>query len=128
MEIGDLLFFPDGLRKLNRKTHDGLILDDVRDLQFLSTHQEKLQGSYNRAIEFASTQGGTCAFRKDLYRLPIVVTINNSTKNLQLLETNDFLSKRENARLLCFSSRPGQAPPSETLPTTKPDGAAHSEA
>jgi len=46
LEVGSLEFFPDGLRALDRKVHDGLVLDDVRDLLFLSNHQEKLQGAY----------------------------------------------------------------------------------
>ena len=115
LKIGDLKFFPEGMRKLDRKVHDGLVLDDVRDLEFLSEHQEKLQGKYNALVEFASTPGGGLAFKRDLYALPIVATINNSTRNLQLLNTDDFLSKRDSVLLLSFNCRPGEAPPSETL-------------
>ena len=34
LKVGPLLHFPDGLREFNRKIHDGIILDDVRDLSF----------------------------------------------------------------------------------------------
>ena len=64
LPVGDLTHFPDGLRAFDRKCHDGLILDDIRDMAFVTNHQDKLQGKYDRAVEFASTQGGTCAFTK----------------------------------------------------------------
>ena len=41
-----------------------------------------MQGKYNARVEFATTPGGQCAFTKDLFALPVVVTINNSTKHL----------------------------------------------
>ena len=114
LQVGKLEFFPDGLRALNRKVHDGLVLDDVRDLEFLSDHQEKIQAT--DVVEFASTPGGGCSCKKDLYRLPIVVTVNDSTKNLHYLQEHDFLSNRDNVRVVSFSGRPGEAPPRETLP------------
>ena len=57
VQVGPLGFFPDGLRALDRKVHDGLVLDDVRDLAFISNNQEKLQGKYDCLVEFASTPG-----------------------------------------------------------------------
>ena len=42
-------------------------------------------------MEFASTQGGTCAYSKFLFRVPFVATINDSTKNLQHLDGHDWL-------------------------------------
>ncbi len=107
-------FFPDGLRALDRKVHDGLVLDDLRDLVFLSNRQEKIQAT--GVVEFASTPGGQLAYKKDLYRLPIVVTINDATTNLNLLHKNDFLSNRANVCGLSFSGRPGEVPPQKTLP------------
>lgn len=115
VEVGGLDHFPDGLRELDRSKHDGLVLDDVRDLAFLSLNQGKLQGKYRRKVEFASTPGGQCAFTKDMFRLPIAVTVNNDTKNLDFLTTNDFLSHPDNVHLLSFPGRPGTAPPSRTL-------------
>ena len=115
VEIADLLFFPEGLRELDRKRHDGLVLDDVRDLEFLNTHQDKLQGHYARLVEFASTPGGTCSYHKDLWRLPTVLTVNNDTRNLQYLQTRDFCSNRENVVVLSFRGRPGEVPPAEEV-------------
>ena len=71
------------MRQFKRGHHDGLVLDDVRDLQFLVNHQEKLQGKYDCLVEFGSTAGGTCAYHRDLFGVPVVATINFSTKNLQ---------------------------------------------
>ena len=67
------------------------VLDDVRDLEPPSRHHEKIQAT--DVVEFASTPGGGCAYKKDLYRLPIVVTVNNTTRNLDRLRDHDFLLK-----------------------------------
>ena len=85
LKIGALEYFPEKMRGFDRNRHDGLVLDDVRDLQFLSDHQDKLQGEYDSRVEFASTPGGTCAYTKYLYAVPTVVTFNNSTANLHFL-------------------------------------------
>ena len=113
IKVGALAHFPESMRKFDKKKHDGLVVDDVRDLLFISDHQEKFQGKYSGPVEFASTVGGTCAYWRDLYRVPVVVTVNNTTKNLQLLQpgAHDFLSKRENVRYLRFTGRPGEVPP-----------------
>jgi hypothetical protein len=87
------------MRLFDRLRHDGIILDDVRDLAFLAEHQDKLQGKYDCRVELATTPGGTCAYRKYLFAVPIAVTVNHSTKNLQFLLTHDWL-KNENNRLL----------------------------
>ena len=97
------------MRRFCKSQFDGVVLDDVRDMKFLVEHQEKLQGKHNAAIEFSSTPGGTCAYFRDLFRVPIVVTVNNSTRNLDYLGTDDFLSKAENVRLLAFVGRPGES-------------------
>ena len=103
------------MKRLDRSVHDGLVLDDLRDLAFLAQNQEKLQGKYNRLVELFNTPGGELTVTLDLYGLPMVFTINNSTENLDYLETHDFCKKRENVRLLCFSGRPGESSPSATL-------------
>ena len=105
------MHFPEGMRRFSRQKHDGLVLDDVRDMKFATEHQEKLQGKYNRLVEFASTQGGTCAFTRNLYRVPVVLTVNNSTRNLGLLTTDDFLCNPSNVLFLRFPGTPGDAPP-----------------
>ena len=85
-----------------------LILEEMRDLQFIIDHQEKLQGKYDALVEFGSTPGGVCAFKKDLFAIPIVITINFSTKNLSFLETCDWLSLPENRVVVDFPYQEGQ--------------------
>ena len=83
-------------RVFNRKKHDGLVLDDVRDMNFLADNQEKLQGKYDSPIEFASTPGGGCSLSKYLFKVPTIVTVNYSTKNLHDLVTHDWCSRADN--------------------------------
>ena len=116
LEIGVLGLWPPGMKLLDRRIHDGLVLDDLRDLEFLHANQEKLQGKYNRPVTLFNTPGGELACTVDLYKLPIVFTINNSTKNLGFLTTHDFCKKRENVRVLSFRGRPGESIVTEYLP------------
>ena len=102
VKVGTLEHFPDKMRDFDRQRHDGLVLDDVRDLQFLSDHQDKLQGKYDSRVEFASTPGGTCAYKKYLYAVPTVVTFNHSTANLQYLLLHDWLKHEKNRFLVEF--------------------------
>lgn len=96
VKIGSSEVFPTGLRNFDRLKNDGLILDDVRDLQLIVSNQEVFQGKYSDPIELASTQGGTCAFFLYLFRVPIVATINFTTQNCEYLVSNDFLNKPQN--------------------------------
>ena len=57
-----------------RHTHVVLVLD-------------KIQGVWDEELEFGTTQGGTCAYKKYLYRVPIVVTCNMSTAHLEYLDS-----------------------------------------
>ena len=116
LKVGSLAHFPEAMRRFSRDKFDGLVLDDVRDLAFLSEHQDKLQGKYTGPVEFASTAGGTCAYWRDLFKVPVVVTVNNDTKNLHFLApgAHDFLGKRENVHYLHFAGRPGEVAPSTT--------------
>ncbi|CAK9065211.1 Uncharacterized protein SCF082_LOCUS33419 [Durusdinium trenchii] len=100
LKIGTLEFFPDAMRSFKRGVHDGLVLDDVRDLQFLVNHQEKLQGKYDCLVEFGSTAGGTCAYHRDLFGVPVVATVNFSTKRLEYLESHDWLANPGNRVLV----------------------------
>ena len=90
------------MRRFNRSVHDGLVLDDVRDLQFLVDHQEKLQGKYDCLVEFGSTAGGTCAYSVDLFGVPVIATVNMSTKNLAYLEDHDWMGNPGNRVLVTF--------------------------
>ena len=100
--LGEMVHFPAGMREFRRGFHDGLILDDLRDLSFLVQHQEKLQGNYNGLVEFASTPGGQCAHARDLFAVPVVATANFSTENLSLLATCDWLGNKGNRVFLRF--------------------------
>ena len=116
LQVGSSDHFPDGMREYNKKDHDAVILDDVRDMQWLREHQEKLQGKYNVHVSFAPTAGGTCSYKKNLYKVPFVLTVNNSTRNLDFLSTDDFCSKPDNVFFLSFAARPGVAPPQTAWP------------
>ena len=102
LKIGALQHFPDTMRSFQRGTHMAIILDDVRDMAFLVQHQDKLQGKYDAFVEFASTPGGQCAYAKDLFCTPIIVTINNSTVNRQLLTTDDWLGNSRNRVVITY--------------------------
>ena len=71
---------------------------------FLADVQDKLQGKYDTLLEFASTPGRQCKYSKYLFKVPIVATANYSTKNLNFLETHDWLSKPGNRTVVHFSS------------------------
>jgi hypothetical protein len=102
LKIGNLAHFPDALRSFNRKTHDGIVLDDIRDLGFLTDVQDKLQGKYDALLEFASTPGGLCKYAKYLFQVPIVATANYSTKNLTYLDDHDWLGKPGNRTVVHY--------------------------
>jgi hypothetical protein len=96
IDVGDLSHFPDSMREFDRKIHDALILDDIRDFIFLVRHQEKIQGKVDRVVTFAETPSGGYAYRRWLSRVPIVVTANFTTANPQLLDEDDYLGNLEN--------------------------------
>ena len=108
LQVGDLEHFPEGMRGFRRKYHDGVVLDDLRDMYFLVRHQEKIQGKVDGESEFASTPSGQYAYTKWLWKVPIVATANFTTRNLDLLRDNDFLSNPENRVLVEREAPPGQ--------------------
>ena len=102
VKVGWLEHFPAKMREFSRDVHDGLVVDDIRDFLFLVKHQEKLQSKYDARIEFASTPGGQCSFTKWLWKVPTVVTANLTTKNPELLESDDFLGNPRNRVKVAF--------------------------
>jgi len=100
VKIGNLTYFPDMMRQFDRKVHDGLVLDDVRDLAFLSDHQEKLQGKYDAPIEFGNTPGGKCRYFRNMFKIPVAVTTNYDTKGLERLHADDFLGNPDNREVV----------------------------
>lgn len=109
LKVGSLTTFPDGMRAFNRHVHDGVILDDVRDMAYITDNQDKLQGKYDAHVEFATTQGGTCAYKKYLFATPIVVTANYSTVNLAFLQSHDWLGKDLNRVVVEWGENLGAA-------------------
>ena len=85
-------------------------------MEFLSSHQEKLQGKYNIDAEFATTTGGTTAYYQYLFRIPIAVTINEDTKNRDYLQPgkHDWLGNPENRVLIELKESPFVRPGAET--------------
>ena len=69
-------------------------------MAFVTENQEKLQGKYDALVEFATTQGGALSFTKYLFRVPVVITVNRSTRNLEFLESHDWLKRADNCVLL----------------------------
>ena len=107
LKVGPMIdAFPAKMRQYNRREHDAIVLDDVRNLLFLANMQHALQGKHDETVAFAETAGGTCAFTKLLFKTPIVATINQSTSNLEMLEEHDYLSKPGNVVVLRLTAPP----------------------
>ena len=118
-DVGQLVdFFPDALRRFQRGKHDAIVLDDVRDLAFLVRQQHVFQSKYQKTTEFAQTPGGVCSYNKYLYRVPFIATANYSTINLHLLDTDDYLSRRQNCHVYKLTEPPfeGAAAAAESPP------------
>ena len=58
LKVGNLQHFPARMGEFKPGTRDAIILDDVRGLDFLVQHQEKLQAKSDVKVEFSSTPGG----------------------------------------------------------------------
>ena len=89
------------LREFDKDKHACLILDDIRDCAFLTENQNKIQGK-SRMVEFASTQAGQYAYELDLAGVPIICTINDTTKNLDFLLTDGWLGEPKNREIVRF--------------------------
>ena len=128
LKVGALVHFPDKMRLFNRREYDGVVLDDVRDLDFLAQHQHILQGKYDERVEFASTPGGQCAFRRWLYRVPFAATVNYSTANLGYLKTHDWLNKPDNCVLVELETSPVEPAPGPSALPAQPSVLAPADA
>ena len=58
LKVGNLQRFPARMGEFKPGTHDTIILDHVRGLDFLVQHQEKLQAKSGVKVEFSCTPGG----------------------------------------------------------------------
>lgn len=110
LKVGHLVdVFPAKMRSYNRRFHDGVVLDDVRNLRFLVNFQHVFQGKPDEEVGFSeNTAGGSCAYSKLVFATPFVATFNDSVENEALLETDDFLSKPENRVILRLTESPFQ--------------------
>ena len=106
VQIGNLTHFPDTMRKFQRGHHDGIVVDDVRNLSFVIQHQEKFQGKYSEAVEFGASPCGQSAYQRYLFKIPMVVTINFTTSGRELLHEDDFLGNAKNRILFELSEPP----------------------
>jgi len=106
VQIGKLQHFPDTMRDFRRGHHDAVVVDDVRDLDFVVQNQEKFQGKYSEPVEFGSSPCGQNAYKRYLYKIPMVVTVNYSTTGLDLLHRDDFLGKEQNRVLFELKESP----------------------
>ena len=96
LDIGTLDHFPNAMRNFDRAVHDAIVLDDIRDFKFLVHHQEKIQGKVDRVVSFGETPCGGYAYSHWLWRIPIVVTANFTTKGRDMLYNDDFLGHPDN--------------------------------
>ena len=53
LKVGGLVHtFPSAMRSFDRKGHDGVVLDDVRDLEFIAQHQHVFQANFRKLWNF----------------------------------------------------------------------------
>ena len=110
LKIGALTHFPNAMRKYNRRTHDGIVLDDVRDFAFITEHQHIFQGKYDTVVEFGSSPCGGAVYEKYLFKTPSVTTVNKSTLNLEFFKSHDCLGKPDNRILFELTEKPWDEP------------------
>ena len=54
--------FPDSFRFFDEDQYDGIVVDEVHDVQHIVNHQNAFQGHWKKEFTFASTSGGTCEY------------------------------------------------------------------
>ena len=106
VQIGNLVHFPDRMRDFQRGHHDGIVVDDVRDLSFVVQHQEKFQGKYSEPVGFGSSPCGQNSYKRYLHNIPMVVTINCGTSGTELLHEDDFLGNPQSRVLFELKESP----------------------
>ena len=128
LQVGVLTHFPAKMSEFCRCKHDAVVLDDIRDLDFLAQHQHILQGKYDERVEFASTPGGQLAYQRWLYRVPFVATVNYSTENLEFLRTHDWLQKPDNCVVVELLAAPVEPASGSVVPPAPPEAVPVEEA
>ena len=116
LDIGILTVFPNVMRSFSRKKHGSIVLDDIRDMKFVTDHQHVLQSRYDDdEIPFACTNGGTVEYTKYLYRVPFIVTANPSTSNLEYLQSHPWLGLPVNRYVLELTEDAFEEAPAEAV-------------
>ncbi|CAE7397060.1 unnamed protein product [Symbiodinium sp. CCMP2592] len=87
------------LAEFDRRIHAGVILDGVGDALFLKRHRETLQGR-PKVVKGGKSATNVYAYSFSFCARAIVATFDLSARNLDLLETDHWLSNRENVILL----------------------------
>ncbi|CAE7355578.1 unnamed protein product, partial [Symbiodinium sp. CCMP2456] len=87
------------LAEFDRRIHSGVILDGVGDAVFLKRHRETLQGR-PKVVKGAKSATNVYAYSFSFCARAVVATFDLSARNLTLLETDHWLSNRENVILL----------------------------
>eukprot|EP00665_Eupelagonemidae_sp_cell47_P010518 gene10518-2540_t len=62
VQIGREPGIPDKMREFNRRHHGCVVFDECHNVAHLEENQDKLQGTYDRIVDFAMTAGGTCKY------------------------------------------------------------------
>ena len=81
--------------ELNTSKHVGVILDGVADTLLLKKHRETLQGR-PKILKGAKSATMKFAYAYTLCRVPIIATMDTAASNLELLDTDKWLSDRRN--------------------------------
>ena len=61
-----------------------------------SSTRKSSRGKYSEPVEFGSSPCGQNSYKRYLYKIPMVVTINHSTSRRELLHEDDFLGNPKN--------------------------------
>ena len=102
VEIGAPCMWPASMKKLDRSVHDGLVLDDVRDLRFLEENQEKLQGKYNRPVESGTFQHTRWRARGDFGLVQAPDGVHHQQRHQELEPFEDERFPEETKERSCF--------------------------
>ena len=84
---------------LNVTKHGGVLLDGVGDAMVLKKHREALQGR-PKALKGGRSQTMRYSYPFTLARRPVVVTMDLSVANLDLLESDHWLRDPQNITVL----------------------------
>jgi hypothetical protein len=94
------------MREFRLGFHDLLLFDDVRDIYWIVKNQEKLQAHIDKRVSFCETKANQLAYMRRLWKTPHVITINDTTENLEMLVTNGFVKRPTNCIFVRIHQEP----------------------